>query len=136
MILKRLVPLLVLTTTLSGCFRYDAASFMADHNTSVTLEIGKPLPWGDWKASLIFQNAQVCQRRHSLDAAGVQSPKLDFFLTAPGLVSIRLEKLWYVADLNNCWMQAYKDPPPSPGPYLGSFEEVSKTYVFTASAKH
>ena len=121
----------LLPALLAGCVPYYAASYIADGGISATLEVGRPLPWRGWQASLVFQHGSLCQRRFPIDASGVATPKVDVFMTAPNLVSLNLNQHWYVADLNNCWLQAYRIAPPRPGPHIGTFHEVAGTYVFT-----
>lgn len=115
---------LAAAATLAGCGSSQTTSWMIDGNdVAITLERIKPYAWSEkWDVQLIVRRWPECQRRHNLALAG-DKLKLEFFSPEPGAFIIRQGKRWYVTSMKTCELQQFKEPPPEPGPLVGTFSE-------------
>ncbi|MDD5247620.1 MAG: hypothetical protein PHY45_01455 [Rhodocyclaceae bacterium] len=117
---------------LAGCGRDDTASLMIDGNdTALTLERVKPYVWSDeWDLDLVVRRFPDCQRRHKLNPARGEAFKMDVFAPEPGVFIVKQGKRWYVTQLKDCDLQAFKEAPPEPGTPVGSFAEKDGVLKF------
>ena len=127
----------LLCLTLAGCSSGDFVSYVFDGNkdSSLSLSRERNFLWEDWTPYLVVTRLPTCQRRFALKpVASDLSFKVELYRADAGAFILRQGKRWYVADINSCQFQQFKDLPPEPGTLLGAFVEGDAGLQFKQAA--
>jgi hypothetical protein len=126
-----LLPLLVL---LAGCSAEPASYQIATSEVSLTVERVKPYFWSDgWELSLVTRRSPDCQRRHRLKKSTGDNLKVEVYNPELGAYILRQGKRWYITELKTCAFDTFSEPPPEPGPLVGTFTEKDGVFKFVAA---
>lgn len=132
------LPILLATLALGACGDTQMAYFSGDDRTQ-TVSLVREQAWlgGPWQTTLIVANGQKCQRRHPLEGLSASELGIDVYRPEAGVFILDTGKRWYVTELQNCALQAYKKPPPQPGELIGNFQmqDAKSRFVSKSPAK-
>ncbi len=124
-----LIPALALL--LSACGNSQQAAFMmgsGDRSLSITRQ--QAYYGSDWTTELVVAGMPACMRRHPMPGVVVERLKMDVYRPTPGVFILNTGKRWYVTELKSCQLQQYKEPPPSPGDLIGTFQVKDSELVY------
>lgn len=121
--MTRFFLLLVSVLVLSACGGSQQTVFtIGSNHNSVTLVREQAYYGSEWSTEMVVARLPACQRRHLLKPVASDGFKMDVYQPSPGVFIFNQAKRWYVADLGNCELQQYKEPPPEPGDPVGTFQ--------------
>lgn len=116
-----LIPALALLLNACGDSQ-QAAFMMGTGERSLSLTRQQAYYGADWTTELVVANMPACMRRHALAGVVADKLKMDVYRPEPGVFILNTGKRWYVTELKSCQLQQYKEPPPSPGDLIGTFQ--------------
>lgn len=93
-----------------------------DSAHSLTIERRQAYFGGPWETALIVAGMPQCQRRYHLEGFTGADLRIDVYRPEPGVYILAAGQRWFVAELQRCGFQQYRQPPPEPGERTGSFE--------------
>ncbi len=135
---------LAVTTVLAGCGRTDSASFVIDRNydgfslgagTALTFEREKAYAWSNWELAVVVRHDPDCQRRHALLTTSNDAVDVQLYMPERGVYIVRAGRRWYVTELKSCRLQAFNEPPPEPGPLVGTVEASDRELKFIPTSQ-
>lgn len=129
---------------LAGCGRTDSASFVIDRNyngfslgagSALTFEREKAYAWSDWELKIVVRHDPDCQRRYALLTTSRNAMDVRVYTPEQEVYIIKADGHWYVTELRSCRLQAFKEPPPAPGPMVGTLEAGNEVLAFVPAAR-
>jgi hypothetical protein len=93
-----------------------------DSAHSLTIERRQAYFGGPWETALIVAGMPQCQRRYHLEGFTGADLRIDVYRPEPGVYILAVGQRWFVAELQRCGFQQYRQPPPEPGERIGGFE--------------
>ena len=133
----RLLPLLLALPLLAGC-EQERSAYMIDDNSdhALTLQREVKYPWSD-KAELALVVARFpdCQRRHEMKPQPAASSKVSLYAMGERSFALQQGKNWYLADTQNCTLQAAEPPKDgATGKLIGTWQKRDGTFSFVPAA--
>lgn len=120
---------------LAACGGNQMAFLSEDDSAhSLTIERQQSYFGGPWETALIVAGMPQCQRRYHLEGFTGEDLRIDVYRPEPGVYILAAGQRWFVAELQRCGFQQYRQPPPQPGERIGGFEAAQGALRYLPSA--
>ena len=133
----RSLLVLVAVPLLAAC-EYEGTAFLIDgKDQSITLVREQRWFWSDEvEQAVVVSRMPTCMRRHEIRPGTTGSVKMEVFEAGDYLWALKQGKSWYLAGIEKCEFQPWKDAPAEPpGKLVGNFTRKDDRLVFVPADK-
>ena len=133
----RSLLVLVAVPLLAAC-EYEGTAFLIDgKDQSITLVREQRWFWSDEvEQAVVVSRMPTCMRRHSIKSGVTGSVKMEVYEAGDALWALKQGKNWYLAGIEKCEFQPWKDAPAEPpGKLVGNFTRKDDRLVFVPADK-